>query len=361
MANRSWPWKNFKAACEMRILIIKLSAIGDVVHSLPVLSALRRLYPNSSIHWLVEEAAAGLLQDHPLLDRVLISRRKSWISGLKQGRISVLKEFWNFLGAVRAERYDLILDLQNLFKSALWVAVARGPRKVGFSSTKELAYLPLNEKIGPEDFNLHAVDRYMEFVRYLGDYDEPLCFSVPVTPLQVAGVDQLLKEVGLKGRKVVALNPMALWPTKLWNPRSFSELADRLAKELGLGVVFTGGEQDWDSVEEIIARMSSSPVNFCGRLNLLELAALFSRCALVISTDTGPMHLAAAMGTPVVALFGPTAPDRTGPYGPGHVVLRTGIPCSPCLKKKCADPKCMYEITPEIVFDAVKNRLQLSS
>ncbi|MBI4768123.1 MAG: lipopolysaccharide heptosyltransferase II [Deltaproteobacteria bacterium] len=345
----------------MRILIIKLSAIGDVVHSLPVLSALKRLYPDSRIHWLVEETAAGLLQDHPLLDRVLVCPRKNWIRGLKQGRISVLREFRDFYRMMRAEPYDLILDLQNLFKSAFWVAVARSPRKIGFSSTKELAYLPLNEKIGPEDFSLHAVDRYMEFVRYLGDYGEPLRFSVPVTPIHVARADQLLKEVGLKERKVVAVNPMALWPTKLWTPQSFSELADRLAKELGLGVVFTGGAQDWDSVEEIIARVSPSPVNFCGRMNLLELAALFSQCALVISTDTGPMHLAAAMGTPVVALFGPTAPDRTGPYGPGHVVVRTAIPCSPCFKKKCADPRCMYEITPDLVFHTVEKRLELFS
>jgi heptosyltransferase I len=344
----------------MRILIIKLSAIGDVVHSLPVLSALKKLYPNSSIHWLVEEAAAGLLQDHPLLDRVLICRRKSWISGLKQGRISVLREFRDFSGMVRAEHYDLILDLQNLIKSAFWVAMARGSRKVGFSSTRELAYLPLNEKIGPEDFTLHAVDRYLEFVRYLGNYNGQLDFPVPVTPIHVERVDQLLTEVGLNDKRVVAVHPMALWPTKLWKSKSFTELADRLAKELGLGVVFTGGEQDRASVEAITARLSPSPVNFCGRLDLLELAALFKRCALVISTDTGPMHLAAAMGTPVVALFGPTAPDRTGPYGPGHIVVRTGVPCSPCFKKGCADPKCMYEITPDLVFQAVEKGLKLS-
>lgn len=351
------PGKEVNLAGEMRILIIKLSAIGDVVHSLPVLSALKSIYPNSSIDWLVEEAAAGLLQDHPLLTRILVCSRKSWISGLKQRRISALKEFRDFLGVVRAERYDLILDLQNLFKSAFWVAVARSPRKVGFSSTKELAYLPLNEKIGPEDFTLHAVERYLKFVHYLGSYDGPIHFPIPVTPAHEARVDQLLKEVGLNDRKVVAVHPMALWPTKLWKSHSFSELADRLAMELGLGVVFTGGLQDRNSVDEIISRMSSSAVNFSGRLNLLELTSLFKRCALVITTDTGPMHLAAAVGTPVVALFGPTDPERTGPYGPGHVVVRTGISCSPCFKKKCADPRCMYEITSDLVFHEVAKRL----
>jgi heptosyltransferase-1 len=347
-------------ASEMRILIIKLSAIGDVIHSLPVLSALKRLYPKSRIHWLVEETSAGLLRDHPLLERVLVCRRKSWITGLKQGRISVLRDFWDFFSMVRAERYDLILDLQNLFKSAFWVAVAKSTRKIGFSSTKELAYLPLNEKIGPEDFTLHAVDRYLEFLRYIGDFDGQVHFPLPVTPIHVERVDQLLKEVGLTGRRVVAMHPMALWPTKLWKSQSFSELAERLAKELGVGVIFTGGEQDRVSMQEITARVSPYLVNFCGRLDLLELAALFSQCALVISTDTGPMHLAAAMGTPVVALFGPTDPSRTGPYGPGHVVVRTGIPCSPCFKKKCADPRCMDEITPDLVFHTVEKRLKLS-
>jgi heptosyltransferase-1 len=345
----------------MHILIIKLSAIGDVVHSLPVLSALKRLYPGSSVHWLVEEAAAGLLQDHPLLDKVLICRRKSWINGLKKGRISTLKEIRDFLRLVRTERYDLILDLQNLFKSAFWVALARGVRKIGFSSTKELAYLPLNEKIGPEDFTLHAVDRDLNFVRYLGGDDGPPQFPVPVTAAHEEKVDQLLRRAGLTDRRVVAVHPMALWPTKLWKPRLFSELAGRLVKELGLGVVLTGGTQDWAPVEDIVSWVSPPPANFCGNLNLLELAALFKRCALVISTDTGPMHLAAAMGTPVVALFGPTAPSRTGPYGPGHIVVRTGVSCSPCFKKNCADPKCMYEITPDHVFRAVKDKLNSSS
>jgi heptosyltransferase-1 len=344
----------------MRILIVKLSAIGDVVHSLPVLSALKKLFPQSRIYWLVEETAAELLQDHPLLDGLLISRRKSWLRDFKQGRFSALKEFWVFFRKIRAERFDLILDLQNLLKSAFWVAVARSPRKIGFSSTKELAYLPLNEKIGPEDFTLHAVDRYLEFVRYLGKDAEPPLFPIPVTSVHEARVNQLLEEEGMTHLRLIAIHPMALWPTKLWKSQSFSELAERLTRELGVGVVFTGGDQDRTAVEEITARVSPSPANFCGRLTLLELAALFKRCVLVISTDTGPMHLAAAMGTPVVGLFGPTAPDRTGPYGSGHVIIRTGISCSPCFKRNCADPKCMYEITPDLVFQSVRERLQFS-
>jgi 3-deoxy-D-manno-octulosonic-acid transferase/heptosyltransferase-1 len=345
----------------MRILIIKLSAIGDVVHSLPVLSGLKTLYPRSCIHWLVEEAAAGLLQEHPLLDKVLICRRKSWVKDLKRRKAAPFREFWDFLHLVREDHYDLILDLQNLFKSAFWVALARGNRKLGFSSTKELAYMPLNEKIGSEDFSLHAVDRYLKFVKHLGSYSEQPQFPVPVTKAHLARADQLLGEAGLNGKKVVALHPMALWPTKLWKHGSFGELAKCLAGELGAGVIFTGGMQDWAYVDEITAQISPAPANFCGRVNLLELAALFSRCSLLISTDTGPMHLAAAMGTPVVALFGPTAPARTGPYGPGHVVVKAGVACSPCFKKKCNDHRCMSEITLDRVLQAVREKLESAS
>jgi heptosyltransferase I len=346
------------ANSDMHILIIKLSAIGDVVHSLPVLSGLKTLYPQSHIHWLIEETASGLIQDHPLLDKVLICHRKRWVRDLGRGKSAPLREFWDFLSLVRENRYDLILDLQNLFKSAFWVALARGDRKLGFSNTKELAYIPLNERIGSEDFSLHAVDRYLKFIKYLGDYSEQPQFPVPVTKAHMVRADQLLKDAGFSGKRVVALHPVALWPTKLWSQESFKELAKYLTYELGAGVIFTGGVQDKDYIDTIAKQISPAPINLCGRVNLLELAALFSRCAVLISTDTGPMHLAAAMGIPVVALFGPTAPDRTGPYGAGHVVVRAGLPCSPCFKKKCDDPRCMSEIMPNQVFQAVKERLK---
>ena len=343
----------------MRILIVKLSAIGDVVHSLPVLSALRRMYPESEIHWLVEEGAAGLLGNHPQLDRVLVCRRKSWLKRLKKGEPGALRDVTAFIRKFRSREYDLVIDLQNLAKSSFWVFLARSERKLGFWGTAEYAYIPLTEKIGPEDFNLHAVDRYLTFISHLGGSVDNPEFVIPITERHMARADNLLAEAGLAGKQVAAVHTFALWPTKLWTVEGFRELAKRLQKELELGVVFTGSEADRRYVDEVSLGLHSVPANLCGRSNLMELAALFKRCAVAVTTDTGPMHLAAAVGTPVVGLFGPTDPARTGPYGRKHTAITAGLDCSPCFQKSCPDIKCMKEITVDSVLEAVKEKLNL--
>ena len=341
----------------MRILIVKLSAIGDVVHSLPVLSGLRRMYPESEIHWLVEEGAAGLLENHPQLDRVLVSRRKNWLKRLKKGEPGAFREMTAFIREFRSREYDLVIDLQNLAKSSFWVLLARSGRKLGFWGTAEYAYVPLTEKIGPEDFSLHAVDRYLTFIKYLGGTVEDPEFVVPVAERHFAHADRLLEEAGLAGKPVAAVHTFALWPTKLWTVEGFRGLVKRMQDELGLGVIFTGSGADRSYVDDVSSTVHPVPANLCGRSNLLELAALFKRCAVAVTTDTGPMHLAAAVGTPVVGLFGPTDPARTGPYGRKHTALRAGLDCSPCFRKHCPDIRCMKEITVDSVLDAVKQKL----
>jgi len=153
----------------------------------------------------------------------------------------------------------------------------------------------------------------------------------------------------------VAVNPVAFWETKLWEDQKFAELCDRITGELGIGVFLTGSEAG--SLERIRGGMKRAAVNLGGRTTLKELACLYRRAALVVTTDSGPMHLAAAMGTPVVALFGPTDPARTGPYGSGHCVIRRDLPCSPCLKKRCETRECMREIEVGEVFEAVREML----
>lgn len=345
----------------MRILIVKLSAIGDVVHSLPVLSALRVMHPDAEIHWLVEEAAAGLIENHPLLDNVLISRRKSWLKELKRGDYRPLLECVKLIRTVRSKPYDLVLDLHNLAKSSVWVALAKSKRKLGFYGTAEYAYVPVTEKVGPENFNLHAVDRYLTFIHYLGkEFDTPQ-FPLPSLTSHSQRVRKTLKQFGMEGKKLVVIHPYALWPTKLWTMDHFKALTTRLQKELGLGVVFTGTESDRSYVEQIISGIDPKPVSLCGQSTLLELAAIFKEAALAITTDTGPMHLAAAVGTPVVALFGPTEQARTGPYGQGHTVLHAEVSCRPCFKKQCPDVRCMKEISPQKVFLTVRDKLFTTS
>ncbi|MCX5837846.1 MAG: glycosyltransferase family 9 protein [Deltaproteobacteria bacterium] len=383
----------------MNILIVKLSAIGDVIHTLPSLAALRRCYPDADITWVVEEAAADLLAGHPDLDRVIVSGRKRWINELRRGQIiAPLREMRSFLRSLRRRRYDLVIDFHGLFKSAVIVLLSGGKRKLGYDSLQELSGLFYNEKIS-EAMGKHAVDRYLDFVRHVAGKSGAACLAatpefriavgekekrrvaallnehaaslpsirerhslLPPAPHPFPAGDQPDAETTAEGEGVykdmprfVAVNPVAFWETKLWEEGKFAGLCDRLRVELGVGIVLTGGEPA--PLERICRKMRTKAVNLGGRTTLRELACVYREAALLVTTDSGPMHLAAAVGTPVVALFGPTDPARTGPCGPGHRIIRKGLSCSPCFRKRCETPRCMTDVSVEEVFTAVKEML----
>ena len=339
------------------ILIIKLSAIGDVVHSLPFLEVMRRKFPHSHIDWLVEEAASQIIEGHPAIRRVIVSRRKSWIKRVRKGTAglkSVIGELADFSRDVRAQEYDLIVDLQGLLKSGVLVGLSKGKRKIGMSGAREGGALFLNESPVRVDYNQHAIDRSLKVAEYLGGSLPEWSGSVPVFDSDKKRIDLLLKDVGFEKRPLFIINPIARWKTKLWLPERFAGLADRLKQDMDCEIVFTGSKEDRRIIEEISNSMKERPLNLAGRTNLKELAHLYGRSEILITTDTGPMHIAAAMGCPVVALFGPTAPWRTGPYGKGHKIIRADVRCSPCFRKRCGHMACMNEITTEMVFEGVK-------
>ncbi len=342
----------------MNILIVKLSAVGDVIHTLPSLAALRKLYPRAHITWVVEEMSADLLRDHPLIDRLLVSRRPSWIREFLHGRpVWPLLEMIVFIRALRERRYDIVIDFHGLFKSSAIVLLSRGKRKLGYDSMQELSGLFVKEKI-PEDMGKHAVDRYLDFPRYLGAREIKPKFLIPLKEENRTRVEDLLKAHHVESAAgFVAINPVALWETKLWENRKFALLADRIIEELNTDVVFTGsGAREIAKIRDV---MKHPAANLGGKTSLRDLGCLYRRARLLVTTDTGPMHLAAAVGTPVVALFGPTDPARTGPYGEGHTVIRRDLPCSPCFKKKCPTNDCMREIAVDDVLAAIKRRLSL--
>jgi 3-deoxy-D-manno-octulosonic-acid transferase/heptosyltransferase-1 len=342
----------------MNILIVKLSAIGDVIHTLPSLAALRRCYPQAHISWVVEEAASDLLIDHPMLNRVLVSRRKRWIGDLRSGRNggTVLREITGFVRTLRDRPYDLVIDFHGLFKSAVFVLLSRGKRRLGYDSMQEGSGLFLNEKI-PEDMTKHAVERYLDFPRHLGcDVSRPE-FPIALQESHFRRVRELLAEKKVDTeRGFVGVSPVAYWATQLWDEAKFAALCDLIVTELGLPVVFTG-ERSEGPIARIRALMQAPSASVAGETSLRELAALYRTASVLLTTDSGPMHLAAAVGTPVVALFGPTSPERTGPYGEGHVVIRQGLPCSPCFRKTCETMECMKTISVDEVFHAVGERL----
>lgn len=350
----------------MNILIVKTSAIGDVIHTLPSLWSLREHFPNAQITWLVEESAADLLHGHPALNRVLVVRRKTWLNDARAGRLSgALRGVYQFIRQLRDTRYDLIIDFQGLIKSAIWVALAKGGRKVGFGRGMEHAehsYLVLNERLPAVDMNYHAIDRSLLLLKGIGVPAADLRYTVPVSAVQESEAVALLLTAGVReSDRLVAINPMGRWPTKLWEPASFAALADRLQRE-GLCIVFTGGPQDRTALDEICRLMRSRSRRLDGKTSLNTLAAIYRRAEVLVTTDSGPMHLAAAVGTSVVALFGPTAPWRTGPYGANHVVLRADVSCSPCFKKQCSttvyeERACMKRLTVEDVTRAVLEKI----
>jgi len=316
----------------MRILIIKPSSLGDVIHALPTVNRIRQKYPQAHISWLVNDTFASLLQHSPIIDEIIPFERRRF------GSLTQLPRFGNFLGTLRSRRFDIALDLQGLLRSGIISWATRAPRRIGLSDAREGAGFFYNEIVKVP--RAHAVDRYLLTAQHLG------CDSAPVEfPL---GVSRSVTAEGL-----IAVNASARWSTKRWGDDKFAELIRRLPPGR---VVLTGSATEREQIDKI----AQGRRNLAGQTDLYQLAELYRRCQVVITNDSGPMHLAAAVGTPVVAIFGPTDPALTGPYGKQHVVLRAGIPCSPCFKDYCTNRvrmECMNLVTVEQVLEATRTFL----
>ncbi|MDL1967143.1 MAG: lipopolysaccharide heptosyltransferase II [Deltaproteobacteria bacterium] len=346
----------------IKILVVKLSAIGDVIHTMPSLNAIRKHYPDAHITWLIEEAASSLVVGHEALDRVIISKRKQWVKEiLNPSCLNNIKKVYRFVKELRDTEYDLIIDFQGLLKSAVLIALARGKRKTGFDKGMEHmehSYIFLNERILPVNMDNHALLRSLMLINALGIKSKEIEYKIPVSNYTRNITDKLLERHGIKNPGILAaINPVAKWKTKLWDNRKFALLADKLIEKYNASLIFTGSQSDRSTIDKIMSCMSQSAVNLTGETTLKNLAALYKKTKFLISTDTGPMHMAAAVGTPVIALFGPTAPCRTGPFGSEHKILRSGLDCSPCFKRQCSTIDCMKQISVEQVMDAVDSIL----
>jgi lipopolysaccharide heptosyltransferase I len=341
-----------------RLLLIKPSAIGDVVHTLPVAATLHRRYPNLELDWLVEEEAADLVRGHSAISEVVVSGRRRWERQLCSPRhlLATLREIRALVAFLRGRRYDAVLDLQGLFKSGLYVLATGARIRIGFAEGREGATWFLTHRVTAPPQPVHAVERYLALAAAV-DATEPVRdFHIALAAEVEAAAASRVARVP---RPRAVLHPAARWRTKLWEPDGWRRVAAAL-QGAGCGVIFTGGRQDVPLVEAIVRRLEPPPLSLAGRLTLKELAALLGTVDLMITVDSGPMHIAAAMGTPVLALFGATDPLRTGPMGPG-TVLRHALPCSPCLRRRCRIPeryRCMRDITVEEVLEAARSLLR---
>lgn len=345
-----------------RIAIVKLSSIGDIVHTLPALHTLRVNYPQAYIAWLVEDRFKELLEGHPDLDEVIPVSLKSWKNNFFRYGVypaALLDIFW-FGQDLRQCLFDLVLDFQGLIKSGLITKMTGAPTKVGFAFTrcKEfMNYFFTNEHAPREERDVHVVEKNLSLLKVLEV--EPTAINFPLTWGE-ADKDFAQKfwasVEATASTPWVAFNPGAGWPTKRWPVTYWAELGDKL---MGAGlsrVLLCWGPGEEFLVDAILPLMKYKPV-VLPRTSLKQFLAVLERVSLLVSGDTGPLHLAAAIGKPVVGLYGPSDPWRNGPYGQGHRVITSGMDCQYCWKRGCAHVDCMSRITPEEVFTAVKDGL----
>ncbi|MFQ5520255.1 MAG: lipopolysaccharide heptosyltransferase I [Candidatus Methylomirabilia bacterium] len=304
----------------MKIAIIKLSSLGDVIHALPVAHALRRSFPSSHLTWFVEARVRPVLNDHPDLDEVVAVDTKKWRQLI--WTVSGAREVWESLGALRLRlrdiRFDVAIDLQGLVKSGLLTAFTAAPLRIGFTLARcrePLNVLFTNRRVRPPGEAVHVVEEYLSLLTPLGVEDGRPVFHLPQSSVAEHAIDAFLAEQGLKPKdRLVALNPGAGRPQKCWPLTHFRRLAERLATEAGCRVLVLWGPAEMGLASVLGEGMMPRPV-LAPPTGLAELTALFRRCSLVVAADTGPLHLAAALGTPALGLYGPTRVRRNGPYG----------------------------------------------
>jgi len=337
-----------------KVLIIKPSSFGDVVHSLGLLDVLRRNLPDARIAWLVSPAFGDLLADHPMLDEVLLFERERW-GGLANFTRNV-GDVLRFARTLRAKRFDLVIDLQGLARSGLLTYLTGAPTRAGFANAREFSPVFYSLRVDVPDPEMHAVDRYLLVAKALGfALDGPVTFPVHVGEEARRFADETLRRLPKRSGPLVVLLPATRWETKRWPEGHFATLAERIVRELSGTVVLLGAPGDRALGERIARATTEDIVNLIGETTLKESAAVMERADAVVANDSGPMHLAVALGRPTVALFGPTRPGRTGPYGPNARVIRKDLDCGPCLSRQCplGTIECMRRITPEEVFEAM--------
>jgi len=338
-----------------KILCVRLSGLGDIVHALPALSLLCAERPDWHIVWIVEDAFAGLLEGHPHVDELIAVPRDDWGGGLKNPLRwpMVAPPMLELARRLRGVGFDVSLDFQSSLKSALFVSAACARVRVGFGPPvgRELSHLIQNRLVRPPGCGVHRIERNLALAGALGIAAR---FEDAVLPVGSQHGRVAEGVVSGLGRPLVIVHPGTsdFAAFKRWPPERYADLASRLVSKRGASVLVT-----WGPREEQLARRAAEgageAVRMAPRLtHLQQLTALLSRADLFIGSDTGPMHMASALNVPAVALFGPKDPVQTGPYRSRSEVVTAPVSCRPCRRRRCADPRCMTGISVEQVFAA---------
>lgn len=334
----------------IKILIIKPSSLGDVIHALPFLKAIKNTFPQAHVEWVVSKGCEGVLAGNPLIDELIVFDKDSW--KYPKDFSKTFREIKKLKRALSAKYFDMVIDLQGLLRTGLMAFLTHSPLKIGFEHAREGSRFFYNKKVSVSK-DIHAVDRYLEVARAIGATTATKEFPLYIDESARDNIKKLLGDVG----EYVVLVPSARWETKRWPAEYFGLLVSKVSHPC----IVTGSDADIKTAQEVMRVSKGKAIDLCDKTNMKELITLIAGSRAMVSNDSGPMHVGAALGIPLIALFGPTDPERTGPYGwkenMNFRVLRAGLSCSPCFKKKCKDPLCMSKISVEMVLEELKEYL----
>ncbi len=362
-----------------RILLIKPSALGDVVHTIPVLVKLRARYPGARIDWLITPENAEIVRCHPALSNVVLFARRDFSKPGRRWR--ALLAFFGLLKQIRRTKYDLVIDMHGQVRSAFFALVSGARVRIGFDrpikreltvsaehdlknvpnhgwrGAREGSWIAYTHRISIPTLDVHAIDRYLWVGSLLGFDDEPPDLAIHLSPETIHTVERLLEEHGVPaGKPLVVLVPGTIWETKHWTIEGFAGVAREFLRQ-GFAVALAGTKRDETRCQQIAAAAPGT-IDLCGKTTPADLAALIRRAEVAVTNDSGSMHVAASLGKPMVSVFGPTNPVHIGPYQRPESVVRVDLPCSPCNYRRLSqcpfDHACMKQVTPAIVVERVR-------
>jgi lipopolysaccharide heptosyltransferase I len=371
-----------RAAEFSRILLIKPSALGDVVHTLPVLVKLRARYPRAQIDWLITPENAEVVRYHPALSNVVLFARRDFSKRGRRWRAFV--SFFDLLKQIRRAKYELIIDMHGQVRSAFFALISGARVRIGFDrpvkrgltvsaehdlknipshgwrGAREGSWIAYTHRIPIPTLDVHAIDRYLWAAPLLGLDDNPPDLTIHLSPQATNKVNRLLEEQGVPASKpLVVLVPGTIWETKHWTIEGFAGVARQFLQD-GFAVALAGTTRDQQRCRQIAAAAPGT-CDLSGKTTPADLAALIRRAEVAVTNDSGSMHVAASLGKPMVSVFGPTNPVHIGPYERPESVVRVDLPCSPCNYRRLSqcpfDHACMKQVTSAMVVERVREIL----
>jgi len=332
------------------LLIVLHGAIGDVVRALPLAVRIKKAWPETRLTWSVEPISSDILVGHPAVDELMIFKRGGG-----------LKEFRSFLGQIKSKNFDLVLDLQRHLKSGLVSRSSGAPVRLGFNlvNSKELNFLFSNKRIPAFPAYYSKIRHYQKFGDLLElPAEEPLEFGLSFSPETIGNVEEALRAACLVSEaplpepaRRVAILLGSSWKSRRWTADAWAKVCERIVTELHSLPILCGSPQDEAQADEVIRRLKISEyASMVGRTNLRELGYLLSQVKSAVSMDSGPMHIASAVSTPVVSLWGPTDPRKSAPYGSENLAIQSAIGCTPCWRRECPGLQvlCLSAIPPKL-------------